>query len=129
MSPKDNTPTKTRTGVVHSIPDGDCTATYVGQTKLSITRRLKKHKRALTTYTMLQLLLPAINWIDTDILTIPTVYNIREMLLRHSISDFSRIQLIGIKACSYAPTTVYYHHKHHQNVHAYFSKYVRVHIL
>ena len=98
VSAKDHTLPKRRTGVVHSITSGDCTATCVGQTKLSMTHHLKKHKRALTTYTMLQLLASAIaehamttghtiNWTDTDILTIPTVDNIREMLL--STSDFS----------------------------------------
>ena len=77
VSAKDRAPPKTRTGVVYSIPCGDCTATYVGQTKRSITHRLKEHKRGLTTYNA-----PAsaiaehtmttghtINWTDTDILT------------------------------------------------------------
>ena len=77
-------------------------------------------------YGLLPQAIPLINCLARTS-SLPTV-DIREMLLRHGTSDFSRIQSIKIKACCHTPTTVYYHPNHHQYVHAYVSKYVRVHI-
>ena len=79
VSAKDRVPPKTRTGdrVVYSIPCGDCTAAYIGQTKRSITRHLKEHKRGLITYNApasaiaehAMITSHTINWTDTDFLT------------------------------------------------------------
>ena len=57
--------------------------------------------------------------------SLSTVDKITEML---GTSYFSQIQSTEIKACCHTLTTVYYHPNHYQYVHAYYSKYIRVHI-
>ena len=42
-------PYSERTGVVYQIPCADCDKSYVGQTGKTLSQRLKKHQRAVTT--------------------------------------------------------------------------------
>ena len=46
---EDPVPPEEKIGVVYWVPCGDCPATYVGQTRMTLIHCLKEHKRAQTT--------------------------------------------------------------------------------